>query len=391
MTDKEQKIVENIDKEIERIDNSQSNVYFFVLDTKGVPDGSVEYIYKLAKILSDNGKNVTMLYQENLIDKKDDKGVIVKDENGNNLKEDPFVGVEKWLGKEYSELPHVNTISTNINVKSSDILFIPELFASVMKETRKFPCERIVIAQNYNFIAESMPLGDQWGDYGIIKAIVPTQTNADLIKDLFPYVSTTVIDPYLDDLSSKTEELPECLVNVVSKNEEDMHRVIKPFYWKYPMFKWITFRELRNLPQNEFIDSLKKAAFTLWIDDDDNFALTPLQAMNAGAIVIGKVPDILPEWLVEKKENGSLNVKKCGYWFSDLKEAPIALANVIKDWITDNIPSEIGKAQYDAWNSYNDKGRTTKEIYDYVNNIFDDHKKTLLEIKNQIVNKNENK
>ena len=184
MTDKEQKIVENIDKEIERIDNSQSNVYFFVLDTKGVPDGSVEYIYKLAKILSDNGKNVTMLYQENLIDKKDDKGVIVKDENGNNMKEDPFVGVEKWLGKEYSELPHANTISTNINVKSSDILFIPELFASVMKETRKFPCERIVIAQNYNFIAESMPLGDQWGDYGIIKAIVPTQTNADLIKDL---------------------------------------------------------------------------------------------------------------------------------------------------------------------------------------------------------------
>ena len=67
------------------------------------------------------------------------------------------------------------------------------------------------------------------------------------------------------------------------------------------------------------------------------------------------------------------------------------MANVIKDWITDIIPSEIGKDQYDAWNSYNDKGRTTKEIYDYVNKIFDDHKKTLLEIKNQIVNKNENK
>ena len=94
MTDKETKIVENIDKEIERIDNSQSNVYFFVLDTKVFQTVQLSIYTNWQKYCPNNGKNVTMLYQENLIDKKDDKGSYCQRRNGNNLKKDPLLALK---------------------------------------------------------------------------------------------------------------------------------------------------------------------------------------------------------------------------------------------------------------------------------------------------------
>ena len=91
MEEKDLIVIDRIQAEINKIENKESNIYFFVLDTKGNPSGSLEYIYKLALILKENDYNVTMLYQ--------------KDEN------EEFVGVEEWLGVKYSELPHEDIAS----------------------------------------------------------------------------------------------------------------------------------------------------------------------------------------------------------------------------------------------------------------------------------------
>ena len=77
------KALEKVREEIAKIDNKKSNIYFFVLDTKGVPSGSLEYIYKLAMIAKNAGYNTGILYQLE--------------------KNDEFVGVEEWLGKNYAE------------------------------------------------------------------------------------------------------------------------------------------------------------------------------------------------------------------------------------------------------------------------------------------------
>ena len=42
---KEEKI-QIIEENIKHMDNKTFNVYFFVIDTKGNPSGSLEYIYK---------------------------------------------------------------------------------------------------------------------------------------------------------------------------------------------------------------------------------------------------------------------------------------------------------------------------------------------------------
>ena len=64
MEEKDLTVIQRIEAEIAKIDNKESNIFFFVLDTKGNPSGSLEYIYKLAMILKENEYNVTMLYQK---------------------------------------------------------------------------------------------------------------------------------------------------------------------------------------------------------------------------------------------------------------------------------------------------------------------------------------
>ena len=90
---KEEKALNRVLNEISKIEKKENNVFFFVLDTKGNPSGSLEYIYKLAMIAKNEGFKVGMLYQT--IDKNDE-----------------FVGVEGWLGSEYASLPHYD-ISNN--------------------------------------------------------------------------------------------------------------------------------------------------------------------------------------------------------------------------------------------------------------------------------------
>ena len=60
---KEEKALKRVQEEIKKIENKKSKVFFFVLDTKGNPSGSLEYIYKLAMIAKNDGYDVGMLYQ----------------------------------------------------------------------------------------------------------------------------------------------------------------------------------------------------------------------------------------------------------------------------------------------------------------------------------------
>ena len=61
---KDTTVIERINNEIEKINKKESNIYFFVLDTKGNPSGSLAYIYNLALLLHNEGYKVSMLYQE---------------------------------------------------------------------------------------------------------------------------------------------------------------------------------------------------------------------------------------------------------------------------------------------------------------------------------------
>ena len=371
MNKKEEKALKRVQSEIQKIENKENNVFFFIIDTKGNPSGSLEYIYKLAMIAKNDGYKVSMLYQS--VDKNDN-----------------FVGVKDWLGDDYANIPHYDISNGDVEISPSDILFIPEIFANVMNQTKKLPCKRIAILQNYDYLVEQMPFAAQWGDFGILDAITNTEHNAELLKNIFPYVKTRVVTPYIDKMFGTTIEPKKMVVNVVASNQEDINKIIKPFYWKYPSFKWVSFRDLRGFPKERFAESLREAAITIWVDDKTSFGYSALEAMKSGSVVIAKVPDEPLKWMNEDDENKVGKLRNCCIWFNDFHEVQRAIASVVRAWITDKVPSPIMDEAKKVNELYSFEN-TQKDFIEYLNGVVENRLNEMKQLITVVENKSNEK
>jgi hypothetical protein len=55
--------IETLKNALDKIENKEFKINFFVLDTKGNPSGAIAYIYDTAYTLYELGYNVQMLHQ----------------------------------------------------------------------------------------------------------------------------------------------------------------------------------------------------------------------------------------------------------------------------------------------------------------------------------------
>lgn len=331
------KAIERIDEAIKKLKNKDFTFYFFVVDSKNVPNGSMQYLYQMAKRLHDLKYKVKMLYQlENEYSENELKRLKRKEKPIDDSR--VFTGVGEWLGNEYMELEHMNISKDQWKVSPSDFLFIPEVFSSLMKQTyqHKAPCKRIVVLHNFDYITEFIPFGDEWGTYGIHDVITSTQRQAKQIKSVFPYIKANVLQPYIEKSFRKPLKPKKLIVNVISKNTQDVNKIMKIFYWLYPMYKFITFRDLRGYPKDKFCEYLQESAITIWIDNETPFGYSAIEAMRCGNIVIGKIPEHIPEWMGD--ENGLIDN---GVWTYDIYAIPTILSQVLGSWMQDKIPSSL--------------------------------------------------
>ena len=56
-----------VEESISRLKNKDFNLYFFVIDTKGNPTSTLEYIYQTAYVLKEKGYNVTLLHSQMIV------------------------------------------------------------------------------------------------------------------------------------------------------------------------------------------------------------------------------------------------------------------------------------------------------------------------------------
>lgn len=380
---KKNEVIKRIKEAISTVTDKKSILYFFVADAKNIPNAKMEYIYQIAYTLHKLKYNVCMLYQlDNEYSEKELSELIRKYQP---IDEDrQFIGVKDWLGKEYGKLKHLNISNGTWKVSPSDFLFIPEVFAGLMKETydKHIPCKRYVILQNFNHITEFIPFGDQWANYGITDAIVPSETQGNLLKSVFKYVNVNVLPPYIPEYFRKPVTAKKLIVNIVAKEKHDAEHIIKLFYWKYHIFQFVPFRVLGNLPRENYAEMLKDGAITIWVDRDSSFGYNALESIRCGNITIGKIPEIIPEWM--KDDNG--NLLPNGIWTDDVNSIPDILASVINEWVEDSISNDIYSAMeetsklycIDEWNT---------NIDNLFKNIFEKRIEDLKSIENEINNK----
>ena len=349
-----------VEENIKRLENKDYSLYFFVLDTKGNPSSALEYIYQTALTLHKLGYKVKMLHEE-------------KD----------FIGVGDWLGEEYANLPHANVETENVEISASDFLFIPEIFANVMMQTKKLPCKRVIIVQNADHITEFMPVSQTLDSLGILDAIVTTENNGDKLNRFFPMTKTHIVHPSIRGIFHKGDEPQKLLVNIISKDQTNVNRIVKPFYWENPIYKFVSFRDLRGLSQDVFADALREAAITIWADDDTPFGYSLLEALRSGGIVLAKLPDDPTEWMLN--ENGELTDHII--WFEKLDDVVDMIAPVVRSWTRFEIGDEIYDEMSEFDNLYSEDAQKAEIEQVYINTIvakrLSDFKEVLAEIKSR--------
>jgi len=379
----DKKAIERIDEAIAKLENNDFTFYFFVVDCNNVPNGNMQYMYQLAKTLYDKKYKVKMLYQlENEYSQNELEEL--------NRKEKPvddrrvFTGVGEWLGNEYMEIPHMNISKEEWKVSPADFLFIPEVFSSLMKQTYQYkaPCKRIVVLHNYDYITEFIPVNDEWGTYGIHDVIVNTEQQGKLVTNVFPYVKINVLNPYISEIFRKPIKPKKLIINIISKRTEDVNKIMKQFYWKYPMYRFVSFRDLRGYPKEKFAEFLQESAITVWIDGETPFGYSAIEAIRCGNLVVGKIPEHTPEWMGD--ENGLFDN---GVWVYDVNLIPDILSRVLGSWMQDKVPSVLYENMEKLNNLYTYdeyKKNVDKIITEYINDRINEFK----EIKTIINNKN---
>jgi hypothetical protein len=236
-----------------------------------------------------------------------------------------------------------------------------------------------------------MPFSAQWGDFGIMDCLTNTEYNKALITDIFQYLKVRVVKPYIDSVFMSSIEPKKMVINIVAKDQSDINKIIKPFYWKYPAFKWVSFRDLRGFPKEGFANALRDAAVTVWVDTDTSFGYSALEAMKSGSIVIAKIPDTELEWLNSDDEN-SAALRNCCVWFDSFHEVQRQIATVVRSWVTDNVPNELFEEGKKVTELYSEN-KTKEDFLSYLTDLFETRKgemEKLIEHEEQLIDNDEN-
>ena len=338
----EQEHISKLEKSIQNMKDKNSKIYLLVQDTQGNAKASIAYIYRLGLTLLNEGYNAVILHEKS-----------------------DYVGVGEWLGEEYMErLPHQSIDNQSLEVSPEDFIVVPELYGFVMNQITKLPCGKIVLCQAYDHILETLQPGQTWGQLGFHKCITTTDEQKEYITGVMRNVSVDILEPYISDKFSKQTLPAKPIVALFSREQRDSINLVKTFYLKYPQYRWITFRDMRNLSEQQFADGLKDVCLSIWIDETSSYGTFPLESMKSNVPVIGLVPNLLPKWMNEGN----------GFWINNKTQLVDFTSEFLQSWLEDGIDEKI----YDEMNKTVTELSTQNKFEETVISLFDEYVNTRL-------------
>ena len=330
--------IEKLEKSLENITSKNARIYFLVQDTKGNPKASVRHIYDIALTLKTNGFNPIIIHE---------------------TKE--YKGVAEWLDETYMELPHQTIEGENLAISPEDFIVIPELYGHVMEQLKNFPCGKIVLCQSYDYMLETLSPGVTWPQYGFFKCITTSEDQKNYIKDIMKSVSIDVIPPIIPSVFSKKDKPSKPIISIHTREQRDTAKIIKAFYLKYPQYRWLTFRDMRGIKQEDFAKFLKESFVSVWMDYESGFGTFPIESMISGTPVIGKAPALKPEWMSDEN----------GIWTYQFNEIVDIIANFIQNWLEDNISEQLYENMESTGKKYQDTELFNKSVVDHFSEYFE--------------------
>ena len=331
--------IEKIKTSLEKLTNKTSN-FLFVIPESQSPVASVYELYFHATVVKNMGYTVKIM-----VEKGDYE-------------------VPTWIEKELTDHEHVFMSDPKLTVGPEDIMVIPEVFSNIMEQTKNLPCMRIGLLQSVDYMMNSLIPGTDWRGFGIEDVITTSQTLKEWL-DLFYADSQFDVKTYeigIPDYFEKSKVPQKPVISVIGRNANEISKFVKLFYNKHKEYSWVTFDPMvtkskppKPLRRVDFAKRLRENFAAIWVDRISSFGTFPLECMKSGTIPICLKPDIMPEYMIVRDENGKAveAVEGAGVWTENYYDLPGLTGEVLVKFLDDNINPELYNKMSEVAAKYN--------------------------------------
>lgn len=302
---KEQKI-EALERAIKTLKENKHKIVFYVPDVGEVASAAVYEIYHQHNVLKKNGFETYL------------------------LTDNPSYKIPDWLDTDLHNINLVTIGKDDIIMNPEDVIVIPEYYSQIayeLKRESKFSALKVVLLQSVDLMLKGLPNGGNFADFGFDTIITTHKPLKDFFESTSPLKKYEIktYNPLIPEYFAPPKKEKKLFVSFLSRNRDDITKVVKLFYQQYPQYRWITFEDLSGTTREAFAEKMKHSFCTVWIDKIASFGTTPLEAMACGNVVIGYIPDVLPEYVTDES----------GLWSKNILDFPKYIANAIEYFIGD--------------------------------------------------------
>ena len=349
----EQEKIEKIKSSLDRLINKKSKFLFCVPESQS-PSASVYEIYFHATVVKSMGYDVYILVE---------KGDYV---------------VPTWIEKELTQFKHIPMSDPKLTVGPEDIMIIPEVYSNVMEQTKNLPCARIGLLQSVDYMINSLIPGTDWKSFNINDVITTSETLKEWLETFYG-IGKFNIKSYnvgIPDYFERSDVPQKPVVSVVGRNANEISKLVKLFFSKYPQYSWVTFDPMltkskppQQMRRVDFAKRLQGNFAAVWIDRIASLGTFPLECMKSGVIPICLKPDITPEYILERTSGDTGSVVKiaegAGVWTDNFYDLPVLIGEVLVKFLDDAISPDLYASMEKLSEKYNQENsqKQLTEIY----------------------------
>jgi hypothetical protein len=345
--------IEKIKSSLDRLINKKSKFLFCVPESQS-PSASVYEIYFHATVVKSMGYDVYILVE---------KGDYV---------------VPTWVEKELTQFKHIPMSDPKLTVGPEDIMIIPEVYSNVMEQTKNLPCQRIGLLQSVDYMINSLIPGTDWKSFNINDVITTSETLKEWLETFYGIGKFNVktYNVGIPDYFERSDVPQKPVISVVGRNANEISKLVKLFFSKYPQYAWLTFDPMltkskppQQMRRVDFAKRLQGNFAAVWIDRIASLGTFPLECMKSGVIPICLKPDITPEYILERTSGDTGPVVKiaegAGVWTDNYYDLPVLIGEVLVKFLDDAISPDLYTSMEKLAEKYNQENsqKQLTEIY----------------------------
>jgi len=235
-----------------------------------------------------------------------------------------------------------------LTVGPEDVMVIPEVYSNVMEQTKNLPCVRIGLLQSVDYMINSLIPGTDWSSFGIRDVITTSQTLREWFETFYGKGKFNIktYNVGIPDYFEKSSAPQKPVISVIGRNANEISKLVKLFFSKYPQYNWVTFDPMltkskppQAMRRVDFAKRLQGNFAAVWVDRIASFGTFPLECMKSGVIPICLKPDIMPDYLLERDENGNIIkvVEGAGVWTENYYDLPVLAGEILIKFLDDSI------------------------------------------------------